>query len=254
MMKNKYIVVALLPIIMWFASCDTEDTLSCLKTSGSIITEEYDLASFDSIIVFERVQLVVKDAPEVSIVLETGENLLEDFEIYVENNTLIVKNNASCNLVRDYDTSILRVSHPNLSQIRNSSGSTVLGDGLISWNTLRLVSDDLIEEDFYHKDGDFDMELNSENVLLQCNGLSNFFIRGAVTNLDINLLEGDSRLSLQDLAVQNVTIFHRGTNDVLIAPQLSISGELRSTGNLILSNTPPIVDVEAFFTGEVIFD
>jgi len=219
-----------------------------------MITEEYELASFDSIIVYERVQLIVKDAPVVSVILETGENLLEDFEVFVTNNTLIIKNNASCNLVRDYDTSILRVSHPSIRQVRNSSGRTVMGDGLISWESLRLVSDDLVEEDFFHKSGDFDMELDAQDVLLQSNGLSNFFIRGAVTNLDINLLEGDSRLPLNDLAVQNVTIFHRGTNDVLIAPQLSITGELRSTGNLILTSNPPVVDVTAFFTGRVIFE
>ena len=235
-------------------SCDTDNTLTCLKTDGKMITEEYELASFDSIIVYERVQLIVKDAPVVSVILETGENLLEDFEVFVTNNTLIIKNNASCNLVRDYDTSILRVSHPSIRQVRNSSGRTVMGDGLISWESLRLVSDDLVEEDFFHKSGDFDMELDAQDVLLQSNGLSNFFIRGAVTNLDINLLEGDSRLPLNDLAVQNVTIFHRGTNDVLIAPQLSITGELRSTGNLILTSNPPVVDVTAFFTGRVIFE
>ncbi len=239
---------------MQLISCNTEDTLTCLKTTGDITITEYELATFDSIIVFERVQLVVKDAPEVSVRLETGVNLVEDLEVFVENNTLNVRNNGACNLIRDYDVSIVYVSHPDLKQIRNSSGQTVMGDGLISWNTINLISDDVIEEDFYHKDGDFRLELEAENVSLQCNGLSNFFLSGAVTNLNINLLEGDSRLPLENLLVQNVTLFHRGTNDIRVAPQQSITGELRSTGNLILLNTPPVVAVETYFTGEVIYD
>ncbi|WP_186434753.1 head GIN domain-containing protein [Dokdonia sp. Hel_I_53] len=228
--------------------------MTCLKATGTIITKEYELEDFDSIVAFERLQLIVKDASEISVQLETGENLLEDFDVFVENNTLHIRNNGACNIARDYDTSKIYVSHPDLKQIRNSSGQTVLGDGILSWENLNLISDDLIEEDFYHKDGDFRLELDSENVLVQCNGLSNFFLSGTVTNLQINLLEGDSRLPLENLLVQNVILFHRGTNDILIAPQQSITGELRSTGNLILLNNPPVVDIEAYFTGEVIFD
>lgn len=144
------------------------------------------------------------------------------------------------------------MSHPNISQLRNSSGFTVLGDGIIGWESLNLISDDLIVEDFFHKDGDFRMTLDSENVLLQCNGLSNYFQDGSVTNLDINLLEGDSRLPLQDLTVQHLDIFHRGTNDVIVGPQQSATGELRSASNLILTNVPTVLEVEAFFTGEVL--
>ena len=44
-------------------------------------------------------------APDISVRLETGENLLEDFEILIEDNTLKIKNTASCNVIRDYDTS-----------------------------------------------------------------------------------------------------------------------------------------------------
>ncbi|WP_375252997.1 head GIN domain-containing protein [Dokdonia donghaensis] len=253
-MRHSIYIASIIVIIVSIISCDTEDTLTCLKTTGDIITQEYDLTDFDSITIFERAQLIVTDAPDISVRLETGENLLEDFEILVEDNTLKIKNTASCNVIRDYDTSKVYVSHPDLKQIRNSSGQTVEAEGVLTWNTLRLVSDDLIEEDFYHKDGDFNLSLDAENVLLQCNGLSNFFINGSVTNLTINLLDGDSRLPLEDLDVQNVSIFHRGTNDVILAPQLSIVGELRSTGNLILKNTPPVVEVESFFTGEVIID
>ncbi len=253
-MKKLQLFIIIILVSLGYVSCDTEDTLTCLKTTGTIISQEYDLTAFDSIIVFERVQLIVKDAPEISVRLETGENLLEDFEVFVENHTLNIRNNGACNIVRDYNESKIYVSHPDLKQIRNSSGLPVLGDGVVGWNTLNLISDDLIEEDFYHKDGDFQLVLDSENVLVQCNGLSNFFLSGSVTNLDINLLEGDSRLPLQDLTVQNVTIFHRGTNDVIIAPQQSITGELRSTGNLRLTNTPPVLDVQAYFTGQVILE
>ncbi|RMB62848.1 DUF2807 domain-containing protein [Dokdonia sinensis] len=247
-------ICVLVFLLLTIVSCNTEDTLTCLKTTGDEISETYDLESFDKIIVYERIQLIVKDAPEVSVRLETGENLLEDMEVFVEDGVLNVRNNGACNLFRDYDYSKVYVSAPNLTEIRNSSGFTVLSDGVIGWENLALISDDLIEEDFFHKDGDFRMTLDSESVLIQCNGLSNYFLDGSIENLDINLLEGDSRLPLEDLIVQNVIVNHTGTNDIIIAPLQSITGELRSTGNLILKNTPPVVEVDELFTGRVIFD
>jgi len=235
-------------------SCDTEDTLTCLKTTGDTVSENYDVDFFNKVIVYERVQLIVKDSPEISVRLETGENLLEDMEVFVEDGVLTIRNNGACNLFRDYDGTKVYVSAPNLLEIRNSSGFTVLSDGIIGWDTLALISDDLIEEDFYHKDGDFKMELAAENVLIQCNGLSNYFLSGSVENLEIRLLEGDSRLPLKDLIVQHVIVNHTGTNDIIISPLQSITGELRSTGNLILKTTPPLIDIDELFTGRVIFD
>lgn len=252
--RDLWKMLALSFFMLALSSCNTPDTLTCLKTTGDEVSETYDLEPFDKIIVYERIQLVVKDSPEVSVRLETGENLLEDMEVFVEDGVLNVRNNGACNLFRDYDDSKIYVSAPNLTEIRNSSGFTVLSDGIIGWDNLALISDDLIEEDFFHKDGDFEMELDSENVLIQCNGLSNYFLTGRITNLNINLLEGDSRLPLEDLVVQNVTVNHTGTNDIIITPLQSITGELRSTGNLILKNTPPVVDVEELFTGRVIYD
>lgn len=104
-MKRAIYLNVLLLATTILSSCDTENTLTCIKTTGEIITTDYEVASFDSIIVFERVQLIVKDAPIVSVQLETGENLLEDFEVFVMDNTLQIKNNGACNLVRDYDDS-----------------------------------------------------------------------------------------------------------------------------------------------------
>ena len=235
-----------------FFSCNTPDTLTCLKTAGDEVSEIVATESFSKVVIWERIQLIVKEAPEIEVRLETGENLREDIEIWIEDDALNVRNNGACNLFREYDDSRVYVSAPNLTEIRNSSGFSVLSDGVISWPDLALISDDLIEEDFFHKDGDFEMELDSENVLIQCNGLSNYFLSGSVTNLDINLLEGDSRLPLQNLDIQHVTINHVSTNDVFLAPQQSITGQLKSTGNLILSNVPPIFEVEELFTGRVI--
>jgi len=41
---------------------------------------------------------------------------------------------------------------------------------------------------------------------------------------------------------------------MVVNPILSLAGELRGTGNLISVNEPSVVDVERFYTGNLIFD
>lgn len=251
---KKYYRLLGLVLLLALSSCDTEDGLTCFKTTGDILVENIETEVFDKIIVFQRVQLLVSDGPEIRVSLETGENLRDDISFEVKDGTLSIRNEAGCNLFRPYGVTKVRVTHPNIREIRNSSGLAVEGVGLIGWDNFSLVSDDLIEEDFYHKDGDFKMTVDAQQIRLQANGLTNFFLDGRVDRLEISLLEGDSRLPLEALDVDDVTVFHSGTNDIIIAPLQSISGTLSSTGNLILKHVPPIVDVETLFTGRVILD
>ena len=41
---------------------------------------------------------------------------------------------------------------------------------------------------------------------------------------------------------------------MIVNPQQSLTGELRSSGDLISKNQPPIFDVEQFYTGQLIFE
>ena len=53
---------------------------------------------------------------------------------------------------------------------------------------------------------------------------------------------------------QNVTIYHRGSNDIIVNPQQELKANLVSTGNVSAVNTPPIIDVTEQFDGRVIFE
>ena len=41
---------------------------------------------------------------------------------------------------------------------------------------------------------------------------------------------------------------------MIVNPQQSITGEIRSLGDVISKNIPPIIDVVEYFTGALIFD
>jgi len=245
--------IVLLIILSFVFSCNSEDVNDCFQNAGTIIQIEYMLNDFDKITVFERSQLIISEGP-YSVMLETGENLVNDIDVKVIDGRLIIENGNSCNITRDYGITKVFVSAPNLIEIRNSSGLSVVGSNTLTFPNLTLLSEDLEEEDAFHIDGDFELNLDVENLSITQNGLSNFFLTGNVTNLDLNFLFGDARFEGRNLIVQNADVYHRGTNDIIINPQLSLTGSLLSTGDMIVVNTPPILNVEELYLGQLILE
>lgn len=248
MKKSVVFILGLLLI-----ACDTENALDCFQASGDIIQKVYELDNFDKITVMQRSQLFISEG-DFSVVLETGENLLNDIDIRVFEGRLVIENNNACNITRDYGITKVFVSAPNITEIRNSSGLKVISENTLTYPNLTLLSEDLEEEDAFHIDGDFELDLNVENLTITQNGLSNFFLTGNVTNLDLNFLMGDARFEGRNLSVENADVYHRGTNDIIINPQQQLIGSILSTGNVIIVNTPPILNVEELYTGQLIIE
>lgn len=233
-------------------SCNGDKVPDCFQNAGDIIQQEFEVPTFNKITVFERIELIVTDEPIQKVIVESGEYLMNDIKVTVVNGRLILKNENACNLFRDYGLTKIYVSAPNITEIRNSSGLAVSSNGILNYPELMLVSEDFNEEDTFHTDGDFRMQVNCQNLNVVTNNLSKLFISGNVSNLFIGFYSGDSRFEGANLVAQNIEIFHRSSNDMILNPQQSLIGEIRSTGDVILVNEPPLLDVEVFYTGQLI--
>lgn len=235
-------------------SCNGENIPDCFQNTGDIIERDFDVDAFTEITVFQRIELIVTDAPVQKVTVQTGEFLMNDIEVSVENGRLKVLNNNACNISRDYGITKVFVSTPNLTRIQNGSGLTARSNGVLSYEDLELISEDFNEEDAVNTDGSFDLKIDCNTLRVVVNNLSSCFISGQVGTANIGFFAGDARFEGRHLIAQNVTIFQRSSNDMIINAQQSLTGQIRSTGDVILVNTPPIVDVEQFYTGQLIFE
>jgi hypothetical protein len=86
------------------------------------------------------------------------------------------------------------------------------------------------------------------------NGFSDFFLTGTAVKAEIALYSGNSRVEAADLLIHDLMVFHRSTNKIIVNPQMSIIGEIRSLGDVISKNKPPLIDVIEYYTGRLIFD
>lgn len=235
-------------------SCNGENAPDCFQNAGDIIESSFDVEVFTKITVFPRVELIITDGPIQSVTVQTGEYLMSDIEVKVVDGRLELYNNNACNLTRDYGLTKVFVTTPNLTEIRNGSGLPVSSQGVLNYANLTLISEDNNQEDVFSTDGYFQLEIDCNGLNIIINNLSTVFLSGEVDNMFLGYYSGDARFEGRNLIAQNVTIFQRSSNDMIINAQQSLAGEIRSTGDVIVVNTPPIVDVEQLYTGQLIFE
>lgn len=248
-MKKSFYLIA----IFWLVACNSENAPDCFKAEGTIVQTDINVATFTKILVNARIQLFIEEGAEQKVMLETGENILNEIEIKVNSGTLELINHLKCNIVRDYGITKVYVTSPNINEIRSSSELPVTSIGVLTYPDLVILSEDAEHEEFY-TNGDFELELDVESFKITANGFSNFFITGEATKAEIGLYSGDSRVEAADFIVQNLYVFHRSTNKMIVNPQESIVGEIRSLGNIIAKNQPPLVNVIEYYTGTLIFE
>ncbi len=245
--------IILFIITMVALSCDSDKGLDCFQAAGTIITEEISITSFDQIVVFERTQLFIEQGETYKVIVETGENLLNDIEVSVTDGLLTIMNTNSCNLVRDYGITKVYVTTPTLNEVRNSSGLTVKSIGTLSFPSLTLLSEDTQEEDAFHTDGDFELDINVDSLRIETSGLSDFRLTGLATSAEYNLLGSHTSIDARAVVSQNITFFQRSTNHLYVYPEQSLIGDIVNGGNVYSFNQPPLVEVTEQYTGRLIF-
>lgn len=240
-------------VLIIFVSCDSDSAFDCIQAAGNTVQIEIEVTSFEKIIVHRDVELIISEGPEFEVTIESGENLINDIEVNVVNGQLELTDNNSCNFVREYGITKVFVTAPNIMEIRNSSQYEVSSVGILNYPDLKLISEDFNALQEFTV-GDFRLQVNSTSIQIVSNNISSYYISGQSENLNIGFFAGAGRFEGADLIAQNIDVFHRGSNDMIVNPQQSLTGELRGTGDLISLNQPSIVEVHQFYIGQLIFD
>lgn len=245
-------ILLVLSLVLLF-SCEKPG--DCVESLGDITTKEVAVTPFTRVEIHKGIELIITQGPEYKVVIETGENIIDDIEVTQSGNILSCRNNNTCNWVREYGVTKVYVTAPDLSDLYSKSERNVSSVGVLTYPVLRLFSLDKDGDGLEGAGtGDFFINVNNSQLVIQTNNVSRFYISGATTQGIFEFYAGDSRIEAQDLTIQNLEVFHRGSNDMIVKPIQSITGKMVSTGNIVLKNNPPLVDVQQLYQGQVIYN
>jgi len=246
-------IIAYFTLVIMITACDTENANDCFQATGTIIAQEIAVAPFTKIRVNRDVELILTEGAIQKVEIETGENLINDVTVVVSSGRLIITENNTCNLLRDYNVTKVYVTAPNITEIISATQFIIRSNGVLNYDEIKLLSEDFTDTTVLAT-GKVILSLNSQNVIVVGNNLTDFTLSGTTDNLNVTFASGDGVFNAENLVANTVTVFHRGTNKMIVNPQNELSGQLRSTGNLIAKNRPSIVNVEQFYTGILIFE
>jgi hypothetical protein len=237
----------LLLFLIVFVSCEK----GCNEDLGKIITKEVVVESFNQITVFTGIKLIIKESPTQKIIIETGTNRMDNVHISVVDGLLDIEADSNCSLRPSYEPVLVYVSTPSLKTLRNSSEYTIKSDGILTFPQLKLLTES--HKSNYVNLGDFDLKINNQKLQITSNGLSKIHIEGTTEQLFVNYYSGIGKFEGKDLIAQHIKFFHKGENKIEINPQLSLKGDLYSTGDVFSYNHPNTVDVKSHFKGKLIY-
>lgn len=224
----------------------------CFKGNGNQVIQLFPLVNFSKIKVYDGVGLVIKEGTNYEVKVITSENILENLEVKLEGNMIVVKDNSTCNIARDYGLTTVYVTAPNITEIHSKTDQDIRSDGILNYSDLKLISIDLSDG---AGTGDFRLSLNTVNLYVESNNVSNFYLSGQTENLHVFFSWGNGIFYGEYLVANTITLYHRGSNNIFLFPINSIEGNIYATGNVILKNNPIVSpNVIQHFTGRLILD
>ena len=247
-----YIVLALITI-----SCGISE--DCFKGNGSPITQTFPLENFTKIKVYDGVGLVIKEGPNYEVKITTSDKIIGDIEVKLEGDMLIVKDHSTCNIARDYGQTTVYVTIPDGTnspliqelELHCKTEQKIASEGILHSPIIRLYSIDLSDG---AGTGDFHLTVDNGQLVVESNNVSNFYLSGQSENLHVFFSWGNGIFKGENLHVNNITFYHRGSNDMILFPINSLSGSIYSTGNVVLKNEPiQIPNVIAYFSGQMFY-
>lgn len=241
--------LALLLVFAVFSGCGLSE--DCIKSAGNVRTKDIDVLPFENIYVFPGISLVVTQGDEYAVSVKAGENFIDDIKVSVDSISLTLKDESGCNWVRDYGQTTVYVTAPNIVEIYSNTEGTISSNGVLTYPMLRLYS-----MDFFGGvgSGDFHMNVENSQLVVQSNHVSAFFITGHTQQMLLNFYNGNGRFEGEDFLANEIIVFHRGANDMIVHPVGTLTGDIYSTGNLISKSHPATVNVNQHYTGRLIFE
>ena len=208
-------------------------TGDCIKSTGDMTSKEIEVPDFDKIMVYNGISLVITQGENYKVVVNSGSNLIDDITINVSNGMLVLKDETTCNWVRDYGQTTVYVTTPNLTEVYSKTEKTISSNGVLKFPSLKLVSMDQYDTYEGTGTGDFILDIENESIHLETNNISKFTLSGKTNNFYIGVYDGNGIVDAQNLLANEINFYHRGTNKILVHPINSLKGEVYSLRNVI---------------------
>lgn len=227
-MKNNQLLIKLffVALALSISSCRINFSDNEIAGNGTIVTKQRAInESFDKINVSNGITAKISQNDHKEIAVTIDENLQENIEIYVENQTLFIK--ATEMFVTSEDI-VVTISNPEFKGIKTSSGAKVS-----SQNTIKSIY--LLAETSSGSEIDIDVE--ADELLASSSSGSEINLKGKALTADFQSSSGSS-IDGSQLTANNINATSSSGSSISANPILKINADASSGSEIKLKKSP----------------
>lgn len=232
-------------ILIALTSCKRDKLDDCFTNAGEVVEESRTAAYFETINMYDNVNLVMEPGTDFTIRIKGGENLLSAITTDISDSVLNIHNTMKCNWVRNYENEItVYITSPSLKSIRYESSGDLSTKGLLTIDELEINA--------WGGSGsiNLDVDCNILNLGLHY-GTVDFNVTGRAVTTTI-YANSFGPFYCEQLNSNIVFIRNSGTNDCYIHANHILGAEITSVGNIYYSGNPYDLNYNCTGTGQLI--
>ncbi len=231
-MKRNILLKLLAFLLILNLACKKDSMEDCFKSTGKITSEDRAITKgFNTIVVYDNVNLIFTDDTIQSIQVEAGNNLLSEITTEIQDTILILHNNNKCNWVRRFDVPVNVYVHAHVRK-------------LIGRNTGNISSTNTITGDVFNFEGwmsnHFDLTVNCHELDCSLNlDACDATIRGHADNCFL-WTAGNGFFHNENLTTNFTSLTTKSTGDTYINVQTTLWAYINDIGNVYYTGNPTI--------------
>ena len=180
-LKTLHVNALLFLTLLLILSCSKENAPDCFKSNGRDEYEVRHLAPFDTIEMFDKIEVTIVQGPQYQVQIIAGKNIVNGIATTVSNGLLRIQNNNTCNFVRGYKRKIkVIVTTPQVNKVYNYGVADLRFDEHFKQDLLNVRAEN--SGDIYingnyrevrsssHGNGDIYLNGSAQTLLIYSNG------------------------------------------------------------------------------------
>jgi predicted small secreted protein len=213
-MKRRYIVLALLLLIIALTACD-----STTRGSGNVITEERDVSGYDSIALTGIGSVEIIQGDTESVVVEAEDNIMPLLTAEVQDGTLILsqEDNRIINPTKPIKYTVQIIEVNGLS----TTGSGDIKVAILETNTLNL---DLSGSGSINV-----ISMDADSLTVNISGSGQVELSGQINDQQLDI-SGSGEYQASDLASKTANINVSGSGKAVVAVEDTLDATISGSG------------------------
>ncbi|MDO5638064.1 MAG: DUF2807 domain-containing protein [Myroides sp.] len=235
-------------LLLILASCSGED--ACFSKKGDAVSQQYQLSGFHTIDIPMSVSAEIIPDNDYKLEIDSYENRIGAISFVVKDSVLTINNDISCEMLKSYETAILKIHTPTLKRINSRTQFNVYSNDTLRFPELYLLTSIPNESSASTY---FRLKLNNKKVTVEDNQVGYFELSGKTDVLDVQLYGANGSVQAHQLTAKTIFVYHRSNQNIQLYPINKMQGTIASVGNIYLYHKPDTLKIERLYTGNLVY-